>query len=142
MVLLRRGALLAVLAAAALVLAGCSGDGGVGTTLKDFSIDLDDTSADAGDITFDIHNDGPSAHEFVVFKTDLAEDDLPTTEDANGAVIVDEEGEGLEPIDEVEDIAPDDDAELSVELDAGSYVLICNLPSHYKSGMHTTFTVD
>ena len=26
-------------------------------------------------------------------------------------------------------------------LAAGNYVLVCNLPGHYKAGMHTAFTV-
>ena len=30
---------------------------------------------------------------------------------------------------------------LDVSLKAGSYVIICNLPGHYASGMHTAFTV-
>jgi len=29
-----------------------------------------------------------------------------------------------------------------VTLDAGSYVLICNLPGHYRQGMHSSFTVS
>ena len=31
--------------------------------------------------------------------------------------------------------------DLKVNLAAGKYVLICNLPAHYKQGMHTAFTV-
>ena len=64
----------------------------------DFSIELSTTEVPAGAVTFDISNEGPSVHEFVVFKTDLAPDHLPVTSGA-----VDEEGEGLEPVDEVED---------------------------------------
>jgi len=30
---------------------------------------------------------------------------------------------------------------LQTNLEAGSYVIICNLPAHYESGMHTAFTV-
>ena len=88
-----------------------------------------------------MRNDGPSTHEFVVFKTDLAEDDLPTTKE-NGAVIVDEDGGGLTLIDEVEDIASGDSQDLTVKLDAGKYVLICNLPTHYQLGMHASFTAE
>ncbi len=54
---------------------------------------------------------------------------------------VDEEGEGVTHIDEVEDIAGGSSESLTVKLDAGKYVLICNLPSHYEQGMHTGFTV-
>ena len=27
-------------------------------------------------------------------------------------------------------------------LAAGNYVMVCNLPGHYKAGMHTAFTVN
>ena len=71
-----------------------------------------------------------------MFRTDLTRDKLPTTTDDSGAVIVDEEGQGVEHVDEVEDIAPNSDATLTVDLAAGSYVVICNLPAHYQQGMH------
>jgi uncharacterized cupredoxin-like copper-binding protein len=29
-----------------------------------------------------------------------------------------------------------------VNLDAGSYVFICNLPGHYAQGMHASFSVS
>ena len=131
----------AVMGAAAALFAagGCSSDtGGVGVTEADLSITLDESSAPAGDVTFDIQNDAEQTHEFVVFKTDLAPDALPTNEDGD----VDEEGEGVEHIDEVEDIVGGSSAELTVNLDAGAYVLICNLPGHYAQGMHTEFTVE
>jgi uncharacterized cupredoxin-like copper-binding protein len=130
----------AVLCAAAvlLVAAGCSSDeGGVSATEADFSITLDPTSAAAGDVTFDIQNDAGQTHEFVVFETDLAPDALPT--DDTGAV--DEEGEGVTHIDEVEDVTAGSSATLTVNLEAGAYVVICNLPGHYAQGMHTAFTV-
>jgi hypothetical protein len=68
---------------------------------------------------------GPEdTHEFVVFKTDLGPDALPTAADGS----VDETGEGVELIDEIEDIAPGDTPPpLTVSLDAGSYVFICNI---------------
>ena len=125
----------------AAMLGGCSSSGGVKATESDFKIALDSTSASSGDVTFNVVNNGPSVHEFVVFKTDLAEDSLPTKKE-NGAVIVDEEGSGLTVIDEIEDIAEGDTQDLTVDLDAGKYVLICNLPTHYQLGMHAAFTVE
>lgn len=113
------------------------GGGAVNVTEKDFSIAIDPTSATAGAVDFSITNDGPSTHEFVVFKTDLAPDALPTSADGD----VDEEGEGVTHIDEKEDIAAGSTTTLAVTLDAGNYVLICNLPGHYKLGMHVSLTV-
>ena len=82
----------------------------------------------------------------VVIKTDLAPDALPVDKDD----VVDEEGEGLEPIGEVEDIEVNGSKEVALALDPGKYVLICNilqtepdgsLESHYKVGMRTGFEV-
>jgi uncharacterized cupredoxin-like copper-binding protein len=125
-------------------LVGCGSDssegdaGTVPATLKDFSIKLDKSSVPAGTVKFEIDNDGPSTHEFVVFKTDLAPDALPKSDDEDS---VDEEGEGVEHVDEVEDIDKGDSKTLEVDLDAGHYVVICNLPSHYGQGMHAELDV-
>jgi uncharacterized cupredoxin-like copper-binding protein len=117
-------------------LSGCGG-GGVGVTLADYTVTPADSSAAPGDVTFDVTNDAEQTHEFVVFQTDLPEDQLPTNEDGD----VDEEGEGVQLIDEIEDIEGGDTQSLTVNLTAGSYVLICNLPGHYRQGMHASFTV-
>jgi uncharacterized cupredoxin-like copper-binding protein len=123
-----------------LVTARCSSDddGGVAVTLADFTITADPDSASAGEVTFDVTNDAEQTHEFVVFQTDLAADQLPTDEGGD----VDEAGAGVELVDEIEDIEGGSTQSLAVNLDAGSYVLICNLPGHYEQGMHTGFTVS
>lgn len=114
--------------------------GGVATTEQDFSITLGSSSGPAGSTTFNIANLGPSVHEFVIFKTDLAPDALPL--DSAGTA-VDEEGAGVTHVDEVEDVAAcSTDKSLTVDLEAGSYVLICNITSHYGLGMRAPFTVS
>jgi uncharacterized cupredoxin-like copper-binding protein len=135
---------LAFMSVAALgLLAACSGGGNaVNVTEKDFQVSVDKASMGAGEITFKVHNDGPSTHEFVIFKSDLAPDQLPMTQDENGSPIVDEAGQGVEHVDEIEDITSGSDQELKVNLAAGKYVLICNLPAHYQQGMHAAFTVS
>ena len=135
--MLRRS--IAVVGLLALVGIGCSSDDeGVAVTLDDFTVTADPTSEAAGEVTFNVTNDADQTHEFVVVQTDLAPDALPTNEDGD----VDEEGEGITPIDEIEDIAADSEQSLTVDLDAGSYVLFCNLPTHYSQGMHTAFSVS
>ena len=147
----RRAAIfVATVGALSLVAAGCSDDDGgetgatgggttVDVTVQEFAVIPASSSAPAGDVTFDVTNKGPDdTHEFVVFKTDLAEDALPVDADGN----VDEAGEGVELVDELEDIAPGDSPSLTVTLDAANYVIICNIPGHYAQGMHTTFVVS
>lgn len=135
---LRRSLVVSAAVMLGLTAASCGGDGGIGATEVDFSITLDESSAAAGDLTFDVSNDAEQTHEFVIFKTDLAPDALPTNEDGT----VDEEGEGVELVDEIEDIEAGSTQSLTVTLDAGSYVFICNLPGHYAQGMHTAFTAS
>jgi uncharacterized cupredoxin-like copper-binding protein len=130
---------------------GATGETGGGTTVdvtvQEFAVLPAQDSAPAGDVTFNVTNTGPEdTHEFVVFKTDLEPDALPTAPDGS----VDEEGEGVELIDEIEDIAVGDTPTLTVSLDVGSYVLICNIVEdegdetivHYQQGMRTGFTVE
>ena len=151
--------LLAATAIMSLVIVGCTtddaspdadGDGGgeatnIEVSLQEWAVVLAQDSAPAGDVTFEVTNDGPEdIHEFVVLKTDLGPADLPV--DDNG--VVTEEGEGIEVIDEIEDIPVGDSQDLTVSLEAGSYVLLCNIWSeeegeaHYAMGMRTAFTVD
>jgi uncharacterized cupredoxin-like copper-binding protein len=130
-----------------LTMVDCGGDeeSTVAVTLQEFSVSTEPTSAAAGSITFDATNDGPDdQHEFVVIKTDLALTELPT--DENGAV--EEDGEGIEVIDEIEPFDVGETESLTVDLDAGAYVLICNIfdeeenEAHYQEGMRTSFTVE
>jgi uncharacterized cupredoxin-like copper-binding protein len=95
------------------------------------------TSTDAGTVTFVVTNDGAAEHEFVVLSTDLAAKDLPY--DASAAE-AEEEGDGITPVDEIGSIMPGETLSLTVDLPAGHYVLICNLPGHYQMGMRADFT--
>ncbi|MBI3649110.1 MAG: hypothetical protein HY240_10245 [Actinobacteria bacterium] len=109
--------------------------GPIRSTVKDFSIDLASANASTGEVTFAITNEGPSMHEFVVIKTDLAPDALPT----QGVEVTED---SLDGIGEAEDIEPGTTASLSLNLAPGSYVVICNIPGHYGQGMTAGFTVS
>ena len=104
---------------------------------KDYAFGLDKSTAPAGQISFTATNSGPTNHEFVVFKTDLAPDKLPLVADKSK---VDEEGEGLHHIDEIGDLNVGDSKTLTVTLEPGAYVFVCNLPAHYAQGMYVAFT--
>lgn len=126
----------------AFVTAACGGaedTGGegstVGVSMKDWEIVLDPTTTSAGAITFDVGNAGPNTHEFEIFSGDVDPATLPVE---NGVAVTD----GLTLIDEVEDVTAGSTAELSVDLEPGTYALICNLAEHYQEGMYTTLTVE
>lgn len=116
----------------------------VAVTLQEFSVLPAVATAHSGAITFTVTNTGPDdVHEFVIVRTDLAPNALPT--DGTGAV--EEETDGLEVIDEIEDIAVGATAEVTATLEPGAYVLICNIyaedeqEAHYQMGMYAAFTV-
>lgn len=137
----RRMAVLLVLGLFALV--SCGGDdGGPSVELTEFSVSVDPASVESGETTFSVENVGGVIHEFVVVKTGLDDADLPTAEDGS----VDEEGDGIEAVDEIEDIEAGSSQELTLDLDPGNYVLFCNIVDgsqvHYQEGMHTAFTVE
>src|SRR6266496_2952379 len=107
---------------------GASKSGDVQVTIKDFAIRPNLGTVKAGPVTFDIKNIGPSQHEFVVVRTDFGPTQVPMTEE-QGAPIVDEEGTGMKGIGEKEDINSGTTAALTLNLQPGHYLLICNLPS-------------
>ncbi len=108
-------------------------------TESDFHVTLGATSVPAGHIRLTIHNEGQLTHELVAFRTDLPETALPMTEDG---ARVNEDGPGITHIDpEAENIGPGHSKTVTLNLAAGRYVLICNLPSHYTMGMHDVLTV-
>lgn len=120
------------------------GAGAIAVTLQEWAVVPTSTTTAAGEVTFQVTNTGPDdVHEFVVLRTDLEPGALPT--DATGAVT--EAGAGIEVIGEIEDIAVGDSQDLTVALQAGRYVLLCNIydetekEAHYMMGMRTRFEV-
>lgn len=99
------------------------------------------TRARPGVVTFNLTNAGELTHEFLVVATDLHIAELPRAEDDLG---VDESQ--LDIVGRIENIAPGASSEVSLGLDNGNYVLICNIvdddKSHYIKGMYNRFTVS
>jgi len=81
-----------------------------------------------------------------MFKTDLPLDKLPTQSD--GAL--NEDAQELDEVDETEPINPGQKTSLSVDVEPGRYILVCNVGEetggekvrHFQQGMVTEFTVD
>ena len=118
---------------------GQDGDATIPITLLEWTIhgEEDDslTAVPSGGVTFEVENIGLTPHDFVVIKTDKDSADLAVDQ---GIVIEDEAGEVIgrtSPVD------GGDNATLELTLEAGNYVLICNLPAHYEQGMYANMTV-
>jgi uncharacterized cupredoxin-like copper-binding protein len=110
----------------------------VNVRLEDFKVRPDAAVVPTGTVSFRILNQGPTTHQFIVVRTDLAPDKLPLQRDG---LTVNEEAPGIELVDEAGGLDIDDRQTLVLDLAAGSYVMYCNLEGHYLGGMHATLTV-
>jgi uncharacterized cupredoxin-like copper-binding protein len=112
----------------------------VDVALAEYSVEPGVSEAPAGTITFAITIEDPDeneAHNFVVLKTDLSFDALPTLPAGNA----DTTSEEMEIMGFLAPFGPGDDPTLKVDTTPGKYVLICNIVDHYKRGMRAPFTV-
>jgi cytochrome c oxidase subunit 1 len=90
---------------------------------------------DAGTVTFAVENVGAMPHELVVLKTDTPAGELPEGDGGK----VKEEGR----IAYVPSLTPGAPVNyLTMDLEPGAYVLLCNVPGHYGLGQYVAFTVS
>ena len=111
-----------------------------GMELVEFTIKPSVTRARPGTVIFKVQNGGETAHQFLVVRSDLPTAELPRKPSDAG---VDESK--IDIVGRIDSIDPGSEAEVSVPVDTGKYVLICNLfsagESHYLKGMYTAFEV-
>ncbi len=95
-------------------------------------------SVKAGKVTFDVSNLSRSiVHEMLVIAVDNPNTPLPY-DYSTGQV----DEKQVKVLGETEDMQPNAEKEISMDLTPGSYLLICNVPGHYASGMWTPLTVN
>ena len=140
----RRSVATIAMATTALAAVACGGSpaasqGGVQVTLRDFAVDVADTSPPAGSTQIRVTNAGAAVHELEVFTVPAGVDvaAIPVTNS-----VADTDSVGMTVVDEVENVAPATSANLTVNLQPGTYAFMCNLPTHYGLGMHTVVTVE
>lgn len=107
---------------------------GLSVELTDHSIASDRAVVPAGHMVLAIHNGGTGGHELEVIRTDAAPDRL-----AYDTGLAQVTARGV--VAERENIAAGATKRLSVDLEPGRYVLICNLPGHYAAGMRLALEV-
>ena len=108
----------------------------VNGVVKEWKVLVDRHTIHAGQVTFTVANEGTIGHEFLVVRTDSADGAIPIEGDGFS-----ENNPSLLVIKEIGEFPIKTIQELTVTLEPGSYQLVCNLPSHYGKGMHTSFTV-
>lgn len=127
------------------------GDGGDGNSvsvvLSEWIVEPDPTSTAAGSVEFVASNEGGETHELVIVKGDDA-DALPI--DDTGKILEDDLEEGTF-IGEIEEFEAGTEASATFDLEAGNYLLFCNIveeeddgsfESHFLEGMVNTLSVS
>jgi uncharacterized cupredoxin-like copper-binding protein len=100
---------------------GATGASGGGETVDisetDFALDPSDVTTKAGEVTFDVTNDGDTTHNLEI-EGNGVEEELP------------------------DDLAPGDSGELTVDLASGTYTMYCPVDGHRDQGMEGTVEVE
>lgn len=109
-----------------------AGSTAVKGSVDEYSVKVSPVTAPAGKVTFVITNSGNIPHEFVVLKTSKPADQLGT------GMRIPETGH----VGEIGGLAPGQTKSVTLDLKPGHYSLVCNIPAHYKMGMHADFTVS
>ena len=109
----------------------------VDLTESDWVVSATPDSSAPGEITFSVSNVGSILHNLRVVRSELPPESLPLDETG---LSVDEDQ--VDVVTETDDLLPDEAAETAAALEAGNYVLICNIAGHYDAGMFTAFTVQ
>lgn len=90
-----------------------------------------------GMVTFEVLNSSKDQiHEMIVAKLANPNKPLPYLADEDR---VDEDKEG--DLGEVSELDPGQSGALRIEMKPGTYILYCNVPGHYVTGMWTLFSV-
>ena len=100
-------------------------------------IRLTPSSVKAGDVTFEVVNGSKDlVHEMVIIPEPTGGKALPYDETERR---IDEEAAGH--LGEVSELEPGKSGAVRVNLEPGTYLLICNISGHYMSGMWTNLAV-
>jgi uncharacterized cupredoxin-like copper-binding protein len=105
--------------------------------MESMHMDLSANEIKTGKVTFNVTNTSQNlVHEFVVAKPDKPIELLPYDE---GKREVKEDAIGV--VNEIENIGPGRSGALTLNLEPGRYILLCNIAGHFKAGMLNHVTV-
>jgi uncharacterized cupredoxin-like copper-binding protein len=103
---------------------------------REFSLTLDSPSVAAGETSVTFDNAGSIPHELVILRTD---DDPGGLQESDGTVDETAAGEEAGRINQIPGGSSDEE---TFTLTPGAYVLICNIPGHYRAGMYAPLMVQ
>ncbi|MCG6888297.1 MAG: cupredoxin domain-containing protein [Gammaproteobacteria bacterium] len=100
-------------------------------------ISTDRSQVKTGKITFAVENDSLSlVHEMLVVRVVSFDDTLPYDEEK--ARLYEDR---VADFGEVTELEPNQSGELAINLKPGKYLLVCNMPGHYKMKMYSDLVV-
>ncbi len=105
--------------------------------IREFEVIPSRETVAAGSVTFKVANEGAVVHTFSVVKSDLDPGELPLNEPLTA---VDEAQ--VDVLASTAGIAPGSSEEVTLDLEPGRYVLMCNIDGHYVAGTFAGFTVE
>jgi len=98
---------------------------------------LDRHSVPAGTVMLHAVNQSKDqVHELLVVRPKRAQTVLPY-DDKNAKVVESR----IDVLGEIDDLQPGASGSITLDLQPGSYMLLCNQPGHYTAGMHTKLSV-
>ncbi len=100
-------------------------------------ITVEQPSVPAGTITFNVQNDSNSyLHEMLVVKVNDYHDGMPY--DMHKVGLVEDK---IEALGEVAELTPGKSGQVTLDLQPGKYLLLCNQPGHFEEGMFTRLII-
>jgi uncharacterized cupredoxin-like copper-binding protein len=114
-----------------------AGGNHVQVSMREYSVTPSTSHIHSGNVTFDVNNRGSMAHEMVVLQTILPAQSLPSGQGDT----VNEDAPGVKDVGEVSDLSPGQSKSVTVDLQPGRYLLVCNQPGHLHAGMWSVLMV-
>ena len=105
---------------------------------KEWEVSISSDLHTAGDVTFNLVNEGSIPHEFIVARSDKSAEELlalvdPATHRIDEAI--------LDAIGEQPEYGPGESKSLTLNLTPGHYVVFCNIEGHYANGMRADLDI-
>jgi len=108
----------------------------VNVVVKSYVITPDTLVVPAGKVSFHVSDRDVIVHEMLVVHAQTKSFGLPY--DFSISRVIEDQ---IQKPGEVPDIQPNSSGDVTLDLPAGRYVLLCNLVGHYQAGMHTLIDV-
>ena len=105
--------------------------------LDHYAIHPADTTVVAGRVALDVRNLDTAPHDVTLVATSVTASELPTS-----GIVIDEDDPRIDVLARTPRLGAGSEGVIDVELDSGTYVLVCSVPHHYvRNGMAAVLEV-